>query len=658
MIADYVIHYDVAAFFVTLMILFFFSLHKNIGTRQNKVFNFFIWLVIISDVFDLFTIFFFQWTKVLPLWFTYTINEIYFFSFNAAAAAYFSYVVATTRGEEKFSTSDKIRMFGPILVDAILILSTPWTHWVFWFEDNGGASLDYLHGGGLTVLYFNALLYVGMSLLDSRVYRKNMNGKQVVVMYFNTCACFASVLVQMLLLPKVMIVEFALSLVLLFLFLSVENPESYQNKQLGIYNKYALCKKADSHIGKKKAFSILGIQIEGFQYINEIIGMANGDIILKDIVKFLKETMPSMEIFHLDGVRFAVLSKDSQQNWMETVEKIKRRFEQPFLAESVSICLQVRMCSLQYPEHFASLEDLLDTLDDVLEDKQKRKNYYTVGTDSNELIGKKRERKILLAMREALEKGGFEVYYQPIYSVERKGFNSAEALIRLRNEELGFISPEEFIPLAEKNGMILEIGEFVFRTVCEFIATERIWMRGIDYIEVNLSVVQCMQENLYTTLMAIMDEYHLQYNRINLEITETSTVISSDALIRNMERLLEKGVTFSMDDYGTGYSNTEYIIKYPFQLIKIDKHIVWAAMEDERAYCALKYNVLMIKEMGMHIVAEGVETKEQANVLTHMGCDYFQGYLYSKPVPAGRFLDVVDAMNSECVNIDFLKSIR
>ena len=237
------------------------------------------------------------------------------------------------------------------------------------------------------------------------------------------------------------------------------------------------------------------------------------------------------------------------------------------------------------------------------------------------------------------------MFYQPIYSVEKKRYTAAEALIRMPITDLGFVSPEEFIPIAERNGMILEIGEFVFRTVCEFMVKEKVWEKGIENIHVNLSVVQCMQERLAQNFLDIMDGYELPCNRIHLEVTETAAVVSSECLSSNMNKLVEKGVQFALDDYGTGFSNATSLIQYPYDTIKIDKGVVWAAMENENAMKVLSHSVAMIKSLDMNIVAEGVETLEQANELTDMGCDYFQGYYYSRPVNGREFIKI---LNQNC----------
>ena len=242
----------------------------------------------------------------------------------------------------------------------------------------------------------------------------------------------------------------------------------------------------------------------------------------------------------------------------------------------------------------------------------------------------------------AIKEDGFCVHYQPIYSVEKGRYTTAEALVRFKESDIGFVSPEEFIPIAEKNGMIVRIGEIVFEKVCKFYKENHLEEKGIENIHFNLSVVECMQQKLHEKIENIMDMYKLDSSKISLEITETAAVTSREIIINNMNQLIDRGFKFSMDDYGTGFSNTSTLIAYPFDEIKIDKSIVWSAMEDEKAMIAFKHSVAMIKDLDFKIVAEGVETKEQAKMLGDLGCDYFQGYYYSKPVSEDDFMSLID----------------
>jgi EAL domain-containing protein (putative c-di-GMP-specific phosphodiesterase class I) len=306
----------------------------------------------------------------------------------------------------------------------------------------------------------------------------------------------------------------------------------------------------------------------------------------------------------------------------------------------MDVNLDVVLSRLPNEEHRGlQAEDLVRIMECALQEAEESGAEMTV-IDSERMLEKdRREDQILHILKEAVREERFEVFYQPIYNVKQKRYTCAEALIRLRDDRMGYISPEEFVPIAERHGLIIEMGAFVFREVCRFYVQERLWERGIEYVDVNLSVVQCMQDDLHEQLIRVMDEYQLPYHCVNLEITETAAVLSTESLRNNMNCLMEKGVNFSLDDYGTGFSNTASIIEYPFHTIKLDKSMLWSATDSEKAMCALRHMIAMIKSMHMELVCEGVETLEQAKMLEQMGCDYFQGYYYSKPVDGERFLD-------------------
>ena len=211
--------------------------------------------------------------------------------------------------------------------------------------------------------------------------------------------------------------------------------------------------------------------------------------------------------------------------------------------------------------------------------------------------------------------------------------------------ELGFISPEEFIPISEKTGDIIEIGEFVFEEVCKMFSEQNIKQYGVDFIEVNLSTVQCMQKNLAKRFKEILDKHNVSATSINLEITESAAANSPEMFLNTMSELKDLGFTFSMDDYGTGYSNLSHMYDTDFDIIKLDKSILWNSYKSKKADIILQNTVKMIKEMEHNIVIEGVETEEQKEYVSSLGCDYCQGYYFSKPVDKNEFIEYCKKYN-------------
>jgi EAL domain-containing protein (putative c-di-GMP-specific phosphodiesterase class I) len=236
------------------------------------------------------------------------------------------------------------------------------------------------------------------------------------------------------------------------------------------------------------------------------------------------------------------------------------------------------------------------------------------------------------------------MYYQPIYSVKEKRFVSAEALIRLNDEEFGFISPAVFIPAAERRGLMVPIGDFVLESVFGFISKNDFRELGLSYVELNLSVAQCVQGDLAEKILALEKKYHVNPERVNLEITETTYENIGETTDANIRILSENGFSFSLDDYGTGYSNMQRISRLPLKIIKIDKTLV-DDIRNRAGLSVMQNTVCMLKDIHKEIVCEGVETAEQLNQLSSLGVDFIQGYYFSKPLPEDKFVSFIKEHN-------------
>ena len=213
----------------------------------------------------------------------------------------------------------------------------------------------------------------------------------------------------------------------------------------------------------------------------------------------------------------------------------------------------------------------------------------------------------------------------------------------MRDNDGNFISPELFIPIAEKSSLIIDIGDFVLEKVCEVISEENLSEYGFEYIEVNVSMVECLQSNLAAKVMSVLKKHKVFPNQINLEITETSASEFTDIVDMNIKTLHDKNISFSLDDFGTGYSSLSRILSLSLKLIKIDKSIVQAPFtsSEKKSMILLENFVKTAISTGSDIVAEGVETKEMARHIINLGCKYIQGYYFSKPLPRDDFVSLI-----------------
>lgn len=247
-------------------------------------------------------------------------------------------------------------------------------------------------------------------------------------------------------------------------------------------------------------------------------------------------------------------------------------------------------------------------------------------------------------LNRAIKENHIVVYYQPIFDLRSGSFHSAEALARIIDPEYGLISPAIFIPAAETRGFIIPIGDMVLEQVFRFVSEHDLNDLGLSYIEINLSVAQCMEADLPEKIHMLQQKYDIDPSHINLEITETTFENINDIMVENIEKLVQKGYSFALDDYGIGYSNIQRINHLPLKLIKIDKSML-DEVSSANGQIILEHTIRMMQCIGKRLVAEGAETTHAIELLRSMGCDYIQGFYYSKPLPSSEFVDFLKKYN-------------
>ena len=242
-------------------------------------------------------------------------------------------------------------------------------------------------------------------------------------------------------------------------------------------------------------------------------------------------------------------------------------------------------------------------------------------------------------MRCALTDGSFLIYYQPHYNVRDGNFTEAEALLRLRGTDGAFIPPDEFIPVAEQSGLITEIGSAVLDGVCKYIRSMLRCAADIDTISVNLSVVQLMQDNIVSRLMDIIRGNGISPNRILLEVTESTLVSNYEQVGDRIREMSAEGVQFAVDDFGTGYSNITHVIDLPFDVVKLDKSLVWDSLRNRKCNIMIRELTKTFKDISLGVTAEGVETAAHDEFVRQCGCDKIQGFRYARPMPVSQVGD-------------------
>ena len=632
----FIVEYEIAAIILSLAVLFSFFRKKLVNTRLTKVFCMLVIDVLLMSVTDIIAIYLNEIITEKILWLCYLMNILYYL-FNASFSMIFYDCIRTTlSGNLVRSKIKTARYHTPIGVTFIAIISSPWSHAVFYFDSN----LNFVKGWGYIVIYLVAAIYLFSAVYKIVLLRKEASRSQRFTVYFYIAMCIIAAMIQGMNYSLV-IIGFIASVSTMMVFLSLVNPTNYFDKEMDLLNLTAFRDVYAQLAFKDKPFRIIGLQMIGIRFLTETIGFENKQEVLRQFSVKLRNACGKYQLYRVSGSRIYIFIPNDDKIEQRIIENIHKVFEESILMADFRISLTDHIVVYKYPDDSKGIVDTEDLIRSTLHSIFDEEPGTVARVDQAVLAKKSRELKILQIMKKAVRRGDFYVVYQPIYSFEQNRFTTAEALVRLENDELGEVSPEEFIPIAERHGMILQIGEFVFETVCRFVLHHRIWEKGIEYIHVNLSVIQCMQEKLADQLFRIMDLYNLDYRYINLEVTESAAIASSEVLMANMARLIERNMNFSLDDFGTGFSNTATLIKYPFHTIKLDKGMVWDAMHNGKAEIILRNTIEMVKMLNMEIVAEGAETPEQVEKLREMGVDFVQGFYYSKPISRDDFIQLI-----------------
>ncbi len=434
----------------------------------------------------------------------------------------------------------------------------------------------------------------------------------------------------------------AVMLMALILFLSMENPKEYYEKNLnGVKNRDAFIMTLKERFGRKTAFFIASVIFTGKSTILNGEDRLKLEALQSDVADLGQENVGfCCYLSSWNTLSFVVKEPQKVETLMTLVNNYKDSSGNYKLTYSV---LEVPKCTNDVDE---ALQLLLYISGEYI---------YTQSAP-NLVVDKQILDKMLYRnsiediVRQAVNDKAFDVYYQPIMNVNEGKFTSTEALVRLRRPDTEkYISPEDFIPVAEKCGLITEIDDLVFEKVCSFIARENLASYGIKTVEVNLSGNEVVDRHTYSRLISKMEKYHIPPKFINFEITETAYINNDEAFKENVQRLKEMGSTFSMDDFGSGYSNLLELLKMDYKIVKMDKEFVWSCLDKNRPdnMRMMEYSINFLKDYGLHVLAEGVETVEQAELLIEKGVEYLQGYYYSRPIPEDEYIEFLKAQKGE-----------
>lgn len=383
--------------------------------------------------------------------------------------------------------------------------------------------------------------------------------------------------------------------------------------------------------------ALMTLDLDRFQLINDMWGRSSGDDILRQVAQRLKSCLRERDtIFRQGGDEFTIIIPDiEKENEIETAaQQILRGFEHPFSVNQTDIHLTTSIGISVFPYDGTDEEGMLRHAETALHrSKELMGNHFHFYT-SNMGVQSMDRVKMENQLYKALERREFLLHYQPQIHAETGQLMGLEALIRWKNPNMGFIPPGKFIPLAEETGMILPIGQWVLKEAC---AQMQRWQnRGfsLNRMSINLSGRQFKQNNLVSMIETVVNDVSLDPRHLVLELTENNIIQDSEATIKKMQTLKDIGIQISIDDFGTGYSSLAYLKSFPIDHLKIDKSFIRDIDRNEKDAAITSTIITLAHNLGLSVIAEGVETIEQLDFVRKQNCDWIQGYFFSPPLSA------------------------
>lgn len=389
----------------------------------------------------------------------------------------------------------------------------------------------------------------------------------------------------------------------------------------------------------KDTLALLILDIDDFKDINDTLGHFNGDRLLKQMVSRLHGGIRKSDtLARVGGDEFAMLlnTKTEQEHIQKIVEKIKKIFLEPFSLDGLALEIQVSIGVAFYPEHGKEVDSIMQRANVALEAAKQDTNKYTIY--SSDLDRHNPHRLTMMGeLRQAIENDELMVYYQPKVDLKTSRICGAEALVRWQHPEHGFMPPDEFIPMAERTGLIKPLSIWVMN---QALSQAEQWHRQKLKINIaiNLSPTTLLDPEFPNMIIGILSSYDVPPEYVTLEVTEGSMIKNPELAMEILHRLSEMNIKISIDDFGTGYSSMAYLKDLPVSEIKIDKSFVLDMLSNERDAVIVKSIIDIGHNLGLYVTAEGVEDKQTGLRLKELGCDILQGYYFSKPCPNDQFM--------------------
>lgn len=650
----YIIYFDICALLISIVFIISVIIKKNYKGKNNYLMFSMIILNIVASIGDLGNSLIANYATPSPLFrvLAHISNDLYFLSHNLILPIYLFFVYSTIGIFSVLQTKKHLTYLWSSLTGICIaaVFVNFFIPLVFTINEN----CVYERGPLIYLFYGVAVIFGAWGILILIRYKQYIRKDKMIVLVSLYPVIVSTIIIQFIF-PYVTCEMFGISVSLMGYMIVIQNSDAIVDPLVGAKKYGAGIDSLMNIITGKRPSTILLLKIVNNGNILMYLGQDMYNKFLYELSGKLREIAfdckYEAELYYLEYGLYGFLPESDQlEEAYNTASEIKKYMSATQHIEDFDILIEPRLCIVQCPDDFDDFQTMFTFATSFHNTLPATKNImlysdfcdqveYQIRNDLDDII------------KRAIENNSFQMYYQPIYSTRENRFISAEALIRLKDEKYGYISPAVFIPFAETNGTIHAIGDYVLNNVLSFMSKSGMLELGLKYIEINLSASQCIESDLFDKVENLLDKYSLLPEQISLELTETSADIDPAIVDQNIRKLHNLGIRFALDDYGTGYSNIKRMTTLPIDQVKLDKSFV-DEIDDPQIWIVVQDTISMLKEMGKEVLIEGVETEEVANKFINLecdlfqGCEYIQGFYFCKPLPEDKFIAFMHEHNS------------
>lgn len=636
--------YSFVAEFLALIILIIIVTNINFRSRMNAtnrtIFCHGIVFNILSIVIDGICLYTLANAKTVPLSANYVLNTVYYVICFFMTTAYTMYIFSCMLDdydEQVILRTVRWIVYTLNALVCIIAVSNPFNGYLFYFD----SERNYCHGSFWFIGYVQLGVNILLLLICFFYYRRRMD-RLIEHMLRTGIPAITLLAIFQILYPNILMngMMGAVASLILLIILQSDDIESDTLTELGNWRSFNF--ELKSLQGHGKPYQVIMVTLYDFGDFNSTYGFECGNKVMCAIGKRLSSEYPLFHSYRIRSTSFATVipyvdDTAAMRNFGSVSKSLPRKWMIDQQEYPVSMSFVDYVCRDGSEGPTIVLERL-----EYARKLLKVNELEHVVVDRKMIEGMERKQQLTQYLKKAVREKKFQVWLQPVYCVETGDFRSAEALLRLKDEEGNFISPNEFIPIAEDSNLISDIGRRVIESVFAFLGTNR--SLPINMISVNLAMRQLKDRMTIKNMVSAANLWETPIDRIAFEITERMLISRDSVVASTLQYLCDQGYPFLLDDFGIGYSNFSSVLNFPFSHIKIDKSFLYA--EEEEEYSTIKVLVDLFHMNGKKVIVEGVETAEQAKSMIDIGVDYMQGFYYARPMPMNEYINFINEKNS------------